>query len=70
MLGSTTVAVMAEFAWAEWQEALLDLQAAVDANEDSAMRSFREGCHEHTKEIADFALRATPSNSTARASSK
>jgi hypothetical protein len=41
---------MTEPAWAEWQEALLDLHAAVDANEDSAMLSFREWCHDHTLE--------------------
>jgi hypothetical protein len=48
----------------------LDLHAAVDANEDSAMLSFREWCHDHTLEIAVFALRVTPPNSIARGVNK
>lgn len=45
---------MTELAWAEWQEAHLDLHAAVDANEDSAMLSFWEWCHDHTPRDRSF----------------
>jgi len=54
---------MAQQGWTELQAALMDLHAAIAADEDTALGLFRQWCHEHTLEIAVFALRgqaATP----------